>query len=177
MHGKENRVIPGNFRLSCSSDRLLTWRAGNAVAVSPGKPFRGLQTFGNSFLQKFQCAETNAEILESMTLIDTPGVLSGEKQRIGRNYDMAEVNPFCKPRPPVIVLTAAAAAGLPMLDISDELKIVIESLSGNDDKVTSRAVCFLPPPTHTSLFLPRCLLRLLHPFFVPSSSLPYPRYT
>lgn len=45
---------------------------GNAVAVSPGKPFRGLQMFGNAFLQKFQCAEMNSDILESMTLIDTP---------------------------------------------------------------------------------------------------------
>ena len=47
---------------------------GNAVAVSPGKPFRGLQIFGDAFLQKFQCAEMKSEILESMTLIDTPGL-------------------------------------------------------------------------------------------------------
>ncbi|KAJ1481330.1 hypothetical protein T484DRAFT_1807898, partial [Baffinella frigidus] len=40
MHGQEERVLPGN-----------------AVAVSPGKPFAGLQTFGNAFLQKFHCAE------------------------------------------------------------------------------------------------------------------------
>jgi len=49
---------------------------GNAVAVSPGKPFRGLQIFGNAFLQKFQCAEMKSEILESMTLIDTPGLVA-----------------------------------------------------------------------------------------------------
>jgi len=31
MHGQEDRVLPGN-----------------AVAVSPGKPFKGLQVFGKS---------------------------------------------------------------------------------------------------------------------------------
>ncbi|EKX46621.1 hypothetical protein GUITHDRAFT_52547, partial [Guillardia theta CCMP2712] len=122
-----------------TTDRFMVSVARwNAVAVSPGKPFRGLQTFGNSFLQKFQCAETNAEILESMTLIDTPGVLSGEKQRIGRNYDMAEVCRWFADRSDLILILFDAHKALRRprgLDISDELKIVIESLSGNDDKI------------------------------------------
>jgi hypothetical protein len=114
MHGQDDRVLPGN-----------------AVAVSPGKPFRGLQTFGNAFLQKFHCAEVRADILESMTLIDTPGVLSGEKQRIGRNYDMAAVTKWFAERSDLILILFDAHK----LDISDELKTVIEGLKGNDDKI------------------------------------------
>jgi len=114
MHGPEERVLPGN-----------------AVAVSPSKPFKGLQVFGNAFLQKFECAEMRAEALEAMTLIDTPGVLSGEKQRIGRNYDMPQVCRWFAERSDLILLLFDAHK----LDISDEFKTVVESLRGNDDKI------------------------------------------
>jgi len=61
---------------------FLTWLT--ALAVQSDKPFRGLEIFGTGFLSKFQSSEVMAPLLESMILIDTPGVLSGEKQRIGR---------------------------------------------------------------------------------------------
>jgi EH domain-containing protein 1 len=74
MHGDEDRVVPGH-----------------ALAGQRGKPFRGLQPFGNSFLTKFQGAELNSPILQNLTLVDTPGVLSGENQRIGRGYEFPTV--------------------------------------------------------------------------------------
>ena len=40
---------------------------------------------------KFQGAEMNSPILHNLTLIDSPGVLSGEKQRIGRDYEFPSV--------------------------------------------------------------------------------------
>jgi hypothetical protein len=43
--------------------------------------------FGNNFLTKFEAAEVPAAILRNITLIDSPGILSGEKQRLGRDYD------------------------------------------------------------------------------------------
>ncbi len=55
------------------------------------KPFRGLSQFGTGFLSKFECSQCPCPILESVTFIDTPGVLSGEKQRIGRSYDFVKV--------------------------------------------------------------------------------------
>lgn len=51
------------------------------------KPFRGVAAFGNNFLTKFEAAEVPAAILRNITLIDSPGILSGEKQRLGRDYD------------------------------------------------------------------------------------------
>jgi hypothetical protein len=40
------------------------------------------------FLSRFEGASCPAELLEEITIIDTPGVLSGEKQRIERNYNV-----------------------------------------------------------------------------------------
>lgn len=39
---------------------------------------------------KFEAALCPAPILQKITFIDTPGVLSGEKQRLGRTYDFPE---------------------------------------------------------------------------------------
>lgn len=53
-------------------------------------------------------------------------VLSGEKQRIGRNYDMSAVTKWFAERSDLILLLFDAHK----LDISDELKHVIENLRG-----------------------------------------------
>lgn len=114
MHGTEERVTPGN-----------------ALAVQSDKPFRGLDIFGTGFLSKFQSAELNAPLLESMIFIDTPGVLSGEKQRLGRAYDFPKVCGWFAERADMILLLFDAHK----LDISDEFKSVIESLKGHDEKI------------------------------------------
>lgn len=59
------------------------------------------------------------------------GVLSGEKQRIGRSYDFPEVIEWFAERADRILLLFDAHK----LDISDEFKSVIESLKGHDDKI------------------------------------------
>ncbi|CAF93029.1 unnamed protein product, partial [Tetraodon nigroviridis] len=57
---------------------------GNALVVDPKKPFRKLNVFGNSFLNRFICSQMPNQVLQSISIIDTPGILSGEKQRISR---------------------------------------------------------------------------------------------
>ena len=64
-------------------------------------------------------------------LIDSPGVLSGEKQRIGRSYDFTGVIEWFAQRADMIVLVFDANK----LDISDEFKRAIEALRGQDDKI------------------------------------------
>lgn len=74
MHGPDERIVPGN-----------------AAVVQLDKPFHSLAAHGSSFLSKFQISLSSNSLLESVTFIDTPGVLSGEKQRLGRSYDFAKV--------------------------------------------------------------------------------------
>lgn len=63
--------------------------------------------------------------------MDTPGVLSGEKQRTQRSYDFTGVISWFAMKCDLILLLFDPHK----LDISDEFKRVIESLRGHDDKI------------------------------------------
>ena len=65
---------------------------GNALVVDPKKQFRPLSKYGNAFLNKFMCSHVNSEVLNGFSIIDTPGILSGEKQRVNRGYDLRLFN-------------------------------------------------------------------------------------
>ena len=47
MHEDQEGVIPGN-----------------ALVVDPKKQFRPLSKFGNAFLNRFQCSNTNSDVLK-----------------------------------------------------------------------------------------------------------------
>eukprot|EP01130_Rhizamoeba_saxonica_P002915 TRINITY_DN1283_c0_g3_i1.p1 TRINITY_DN1283_c0_g3~~TRINITY_DN1283_c0_g3_i1.p1 ORF type:complete len:514 (-),score=123.05 TRINITY_DN1283_c0_g3_i1:31-1572(-) len=113
MHGKDERVIPGN-----------------ALSVDSDKPFHALNKYGTGFLSKFEASVVNSKILENCIIVDTPGVLSGAKQ-LERSYDFVQVCEWFAERSDLILLLFDAHK----LDISDEFKRSIEVLKGNDDKV------------------------------------------
>lgn len=114
VHGSEAKVIKGN-----------------AVTGVTSLPFAGLSTFGAGFLNKFEAAVVDAPLLQEMNIVDTPGVLSGEKQRTSRGYDFAKVSRWFAERSDLILLVFDAYK----LDISDEFKSVIEELHAHEDKV------------------------------------------
>lgn len=71
------------------------------------------------------------KLLEHLTFVDTPGVLSGEKQRTQRSYDFTGVTSWFAAKCDLILLLFDPHK----LDISDEFKRVISSLRGHDDKI------------------------------------------
>jgi GTPase SAR1 family protein len=104
---------------------------GNALTGVNELPFSGLSTFGTSFLNKFSAAVVPAPLLKDINIIDTPGVLSGEKQRTARGYDFAKVSRWFAERSDLILLLFDCSK----LDISDEFRSVIEELQPHEDKV------------------------------------------
>lgn len=114
VHGTEERLIEGN-----------------AATCLPQLPYQGLTVFGANFLGSFQALVLPAPILQDITFIDTPGVLSGSKQRIGRNYDFASICEWMAQRADLVLLAFDAHK----LDISDELQEVMEVLKPFADKV------------------------------------------
>lgn len=114
MHGEQEGSIPGN-----------------ALVVDPKKPFRKLNSFGNAFLNRFMCSQLPNQVLKSISIIDSPGILSGEKQRISRGYDFCQVLQWFAERVDRIILLFDAHK----LDISDEFSEAIKAFRGQDDKI------------------------------------------
>ena len=114
LHGPEDKIIPGH-----------------ALAVHPALPFTALNKFGSAFLNRLQGAQTTAELAKHITLIDTPGVLAGEKQRVHREYDFTSVVQWYAERADLILCLFDSSK----LDISDEFRGTLMALRGQEDKV------------------------------------------
>ena len=56
---------------------------GNALTSQPDTPFHSLRHYGTHYLDKLEAAAVPAPILRRITLVDSPGVQAGEKQKGG----------------------------------------------------------------------------------------------
>ncbi|CAK0872706.1 unnamed protein product, partial [Prorocentrum cordatum] len=114
VHGDHDQVIPGN-----------------ALVVDKSMPFTQLSHFGNAFLSRFEAAKLNSAVLEGISLIDSPGVLAGEKQRVNRGYEFEAVTKWFADRVDMILVLFDVSK----LDISDEFRRVLLAIKGNDHKI------------------------------------------
>mmetsp|Transcript_20768 Transcript_20768/g.49104 ORF Transcript_20768/g.49104 Transcript_20768/m.49104 type:complete len:565 (-) Transcript_20768:515-2209(-) len=121
-----------------TTDRFTTLLWGPNDKIVPGAalcsqtdlPFTGLSPYGNNFLSRLEGVEADSPILRNVTLIDTPGILSGQKQR-SRNYDYESVMKWFGERADLVIVMFDAHK----LDISDELKGVMELFIPHLDKI------------------------------------------
>jgi len=105
---------------------------GHTLAVQPDLPYTSLAAFGNGLLSKLEgVTVAGAPILESVSFVDSPGVLSGEKQRVDRSYSFVDVVGLLSSRADAVYLFFDPAK----LDISDEMKATIAGLAGQEEKI------------------------------------------
>lgn len=76
-------------------------------------------------------SQTPSPVLENMSIVDTPGILAGDKQRIERGYDFTAVIEWFAQRADLILLFFDSHK----LDISNEFKNAIHCLRGQEEKV------------------------------------------
>lgn len=107
MHGEEEKLIHG-------------W----PLTIDTDKPFQTLGKLGAGFLDKFYCSEVPATLLKSVTFIDGPGIISGAKRRLGRNYDYAKVMEWFAYRSDRILIVINAHR----VEMSDEFKASLEMI-------------------------------------------------
>lgn len=104
---------------------------GMTLAVDETMPFQSLNIFGGAFLTHLRGATLDVPLLKHVYLIDTPGILSGQNQTISREYNFANVTRFIADKVDMIILLFDTSK----LDISDEYKLVLQNLKGNEEKV------------------------------------------
>ena len=104
---------------------------GSVLAQDKTKPFRGLRQFGNMFLRHFKASTLPNPVLRGITLVDTPGILSGKKQLEERGYDFASVSSWFAERADMIILFF----DVNKLDIFDEIQSLIKMLQKHHEKM------------------------------------------
>ncbi|EZG56067.1 putative EH-domain protein [Gregarina niphandrodes] len=103
---------------------------GHAAVVDRNLPWSQLESFGPGFLSRFEVVHVKSHVFKGVTLIDTPGVLAGNKQW-ERGYDFEGVIKWFAERVDLVLLFFDAHK----LDISDEFRRCILALKGFESKV------------------------------------------
>ena len=99
--------------------------------MNPDLPYRGLEKFGSQFMESLESSRFQCPLLESITIVDTPGVLSAHQSGKDRPYDFPGVMEWFAERSDLIL----AFFDPEKLDLSEEMGRVLGRLSGHESKL------------------------------------------
>lgn len=117
---------------------VITWgaapadRDGPAVVSNPDLPYEGLRHFGEQLVSHVRLKQRQADLLRTVTLIDSPGMIDEAKAEGGRGYDFpGAVRWFAERADLVIVFFDPDKPGT----TGETLQVFKEALSGIDHKL------------------------------------------
>uniref|UniRef100_A0A5S6QAZ7 EH domain-containing protein n=1 Tax=Trichuris muris TaxID=70415 RepID=A0A5S6QAZ7_TRIMR len=95
-------------------------------------PYQGLKFFGRSLLMKCFIVTCPSPILKHITIVDTPGILSGELQTKRRPFKYDLVMHYLAEKADIVFLVVDTVR----LDLSDEVKQALSVLKSFEEKLT-----------------------------------------
>jgi GTPase SAR1 family protein len=109
-----------------------TERDGAAVVSNPDLPYEGLRPFGSQLISHVRLKLRPAELLRTVTLVDSPGMIDAAKDENGRGYDFpGVVRWFAERADLVLIFFDPDKPGT----TGETLQVFRESLSGIDHKM------------------------------------------
>lgn len=105
---------------------------GHAVVSNPNLPYEGLRHFGDTLVSHIRLKLRPADLLQTVTLIDSPGMIDEAKAENGRGFDFTGVVRWLAERADlVLVFFDPDKPGT----TGETLRVFRESLSGIDHKL------------------------------------------
>jgi GTPase SAR1 family protein len=102
---------------------------GDTLVANKSFPFMRLAEFGKPFVGCLKASMMKSNLLKDLTFIDTPGVLSTEKE-VSRGYNLSEA--ICKLAEDVDMILLVF--DINRLDISSEMQRIVKDIYGNGHK-------------------------------------------
>lgn len=107
-------------------------RDGPSIASNPDLPYEGLRHFGDQLVSHIRLKLQPVELLRTVTLIDSPGMIDEAKEENGRGYDFpGVVRWFAERADLVIIFFDPDKPGT----TGETLQVFKESLNGIDHKL------------------------------------------
>uniref|UniRef100_A0A8C4IH95 Sarcalumenin n=1 Tax=Dicentrarchus labrax TaxID=13489 RepID=A0A8C4IH95_DICLA len=113
MHGEKTRTIEGIV-----------------MAADSSRSFSPLEKFGQGFLERLVGIEMPHKLLETVTFVDTPGIIENRKQQ-ERGYPYSEVCQWFIDRADLIFLVFDPTK----LDVGGELEMLFRQMKGRESQI------------------------------------------